>query len=126
MDRELDIQRRLPVWTVLSELFLDTSFDDADYDRIAAALLRSPYRPAEIEQILRYEVSPAFSGNLLSIAGEWERWSEEEVEEIMQRWFDRLSAKGWLAWIKARLTARVIPADWHPIAARLNVRCPPQ
>jgi hypothetical protein len=122
MDRELDIQQRLPVWTVLAELFLDTSFDDADYDRIAAVLRKSPYQLTEIEQILRNEVSPAFSGNLLSIAGEWARWTEEEVKEVMERWLVRQSAKGWTAWIKTRFTARVVPMDWHPIAARLAVR----
>jgi hypothetical protein len=121
MDREFDMQERLPVWTVLSELFLDTSFDDADYDRIAAVLLQSPYRRrTEIEQILRNEISPAFSSNLFSIAGEWVPWSEEEVREIMEQWLDRQSAKGWLAWVKARLTARIIPADCHPIATRLS------
>ena len=122
MDRELDIQQRLPVWTVLSELFLDTSFDDADYDRMAAALLRSPIKHSEIEQILRHEVSPAFASNLFSIAGEWERWSEAEVQSIMERWIDRQSAKGWVAWIRARLSVRIVPEDWHPIAARLDVR----
>jgi len=83
VDPQLDIQQRLPVWTILSDLFLDTLFDDADYDRIAAVLLRSPYKRTEIEQILRREVSPAFAGNLFSIAGEWERWSEDEVKEVM-------------------------------------------
>jgi len=122
MYREIDIQQRLPVWTVLSELFLDTSFDDADYDRIAAELIRSPYRPTEIEQILRNEVSPAFAGNLFSVADEWTRWSEEEVKEIMERWLVRQSAKSLITRIKARLTLRMVPPDWYAIAARLAVR----
>ncbi len=126
MDRELDIRQRLPVWTVLSELFLDTSFDETDYDRIAAVLLRSPYQRDEIKQILRHEVSPAFSGNLLSIAGEWAGWSESDVKQIMEQWLNRQAAKGWLPWIEARLTVRVIPADWYPVAARLSAREPPQ
>ncbi|WP_443969962.1 DUF7079 family protein [Sphingobium sp. CR28] len=113
-------QEHLPVWTVLSELFLDTSFDEADYDRIAEVLRRSPFRLSELERILREEVSPAFAGNLLSVAGEWERWSQEEVQTIMQQSLELQSATGWRAWIRKRLVRRIIPDDWHPIADRLK------
>lgn len=120
MPLPFDMQDRLPVWTALSELFLDTSFDEADHERIAAALRRTRYNRAEIDRILREEVSPAFSANLFSIAGEWVQWSDEEVQTIMLRWHHRQDRLGWLGRVKAWLTPRVIPSDWTVIAAKLE------
>ncbi|WP_404477359.1 hypothetical protein [Novosphingobium sp. BL-52-GroH] len=68
---------RLPVWTALSHLFLDTELDAHDVGRIARVLEQSPYVTSEIEAILRDEVLPAFGGNLLSTWGmvedDWRR-----------------------------------------------------
>ncbi|BAK65353.1 hypothetical protein SLG_06780 [Sphingobium sp. SYK-6] len=120
MNPQLDIEKRLPVWTVLSELFLDTSFDDADYDRIATVLNESPYRKSELEHILREEVSPAFGGNLFSIAGEWAPWSKDEVQAIMEKSLRQTSSSGLLSWVRKRMTPRPLPHDWHSIASRLS------
>lgn len=120
MSLQSETQKRLPVWTVLSELFLDTSLDERDYDRIAEVLSRSAFSRAEIERILRDEVSPAFVRNLFSVAGEWQPWSEDEVHAIMERSLEQQSSKGWRAWIKRRMALRMIPSEWHLIAARLE------
>jgi len=61
----------MPVWEALSDFFLDTELQEADYQRIASVLTCSSYTIAEIEEILRYEVYPALRWNLLAIAGEW-------------------------------------------------------
>ncbi|TDW61588.1 hypothetical protein EDF57_109146 [Novosphingobium sp. PhB55] len=79
MDRPFELDERLPVWTALSELYLDTSFDEADAARIAARLRQSPFSRSEIEWILRHEVTPAFAANLRSVAGEWVPWTPQEV-----------------------------------------------
>jgi hypothetical protein len=110
----------LPVWTALSELFLDTSFDAADHDRIAEALRSSPYDRAELEAILRLEVSPAFSVNLLSVAGEWVPWTQDEVLDIMTRFFERRAGNGLRARLRRRLSVKTVPDDWDAIASRLN------
>jgi hypothetical protein len=67
---ESDIATRRPVWSALSELFLDTSLDSSDYERLAARLARSPYSLEELDRILLWEVYPACRSNLVSIAGE--------------------------------------------------------
>jgi hypothetical protein len=77
---------RLPVWNALSEFFLDTSLQESDRRRIAAALAKSPYTLAEIEEILRYEVYPACHHNLLRMAGDWgafdEKWLAERIAPL--------------------------------------------
>ena len=113
-------EARMPVWCVLSDLFLDTSFEDADYDRMAQALCRSPYTTAELEQILRNEVSPVFAWNLFDIAGEWAGWSEEDVRRLMSQWFEKAASKSPTARLKVRAAPRMVPDNWGPLAERLE------
>lgn len=117
-----EIERRLPVWVILSELFLDTSFDGADYDRMADQLERSSFPVAEIERILREDVSPAFSWNLLQAAGEWAGWHEDDVRKIVASSVKRRSTPGMTALFKKLITPRIIPSDWTEIARRIESR----
>ncbi len=76
-----EIARRLPVWSVLSDTFLDTELDEHHYFRIAEMITDAGYSKEELETIYRCEVEPAFSFNLLNPAGEWAGWPEEFVLE---------------------------------------------
>ena len=76
---EEEVARRLPVWSALSELFLDTELQPSDYRHIRETLAASGYGDAKLRRILREEVLPVFGGNLLSLAGEWAGWSDEGV-----------------------------------------------
>lgn len=111
------VEERLPVWTILSELFLDTELVEADIQRIAGALSKSPYSVAEIGRILRHEVLPAFVPNLLSVAGEWCPWSEAEVRDIMER---SLRTKVRTGLTKLMFGRLLFPEDWGRIAAQLR------
>lgn len=77
------IDERTPVWTALSELFLDTELQEDDHSRIARVLAASPYSEEKLDEILRFEVTPVLRGNLLSVAGEWagfdEAWLREKI-----------------------------------------------
>lgn len=110
---------RLPVWTALSELFLDTEIMDADVRRIANVLLQSPYDRGELKSIFRDEVAPAFTFNLLSIAGEWTPWDENEVQAIVEEWLKQRSG-GWFARLRSYVRPRIIPSEWGRIAALLK------
>jgi len=116
MNFDAIVDERLPVWTVLSDLFLDTELLDVDIQRIAAALAKSPYGVAEIADILRDEVLPAFAPNLLSLAGEWVPWSAAEVRGIMERSF---RARGGEGPTKMVIGQAMFPEDWSRIAALL-------
>ena len=111
---------RVPVWTALSELFLDTELDEADLRHIAGRLRQSSYEPAEIERILRDEVLPAFGSNLVSVAGQWTPWTEAEVLGIMTRALERNGLARALARLFSTRCWRMIERDWNRIAAMLS------
>lgn len=111
---------RLSVWTTLSELFLDTELDEADFRRIAEVLRGSPYDLAMLENILRDEVAPAFGSNLLSVAGQWAPWTEDEVQEIMKRSLSRTASGGWVGRIRACFQRQIVPDEWSRIVRLLE------
>lgn len=112
---------RLAAWVLLSDLFLDTSFDD-DYRRILAARLSElPFTVAELENILHQEVAPAFAFNLMDIAGEWAGWSDEDVAKIVARSQRPRFARRWRNDLKARLAMPMVQGEWLKVAALINV-----
>ncbi len=81
-----DLERRRPVWNVLSELYLDTELDELDNERIAAVLVDSGYSTGQLEEILYRELHPVLHTNLLSVAGEWAGFDPDWLEEqILQQ-----------------------------------------
>lgn len=78
MDDE-EVQRRLPLWCALAELFLDTEMQPVAYEAVARAAREAGYTAVEVHDILRNEMWPAFSFNLLDIAGEWAGFSSDYV-----------------------------------------------
>ena len=92
--------RRLAAWTALANLFLDTEHTDEIRRCLARDLRETGYSLDQLENILRREIAPVFGGNLLSMAGEWALWDEEEVAEIMEREFlsrKRFTPSQWVA-----------------------------
>jgi hypothetical protein len=71
-----ELARRKPVWLALSEFYLDTELQPADFRRIRAIFDQSGYSAQEIRQIDYEEVGPVLYGNLLSMAGEWAGFDE--------------------------------------------------
>ncbi len=86
-----EIRFRRPVWEALSELFLDTELMPDDFQRLGRVLAESPYTLHEVEHILYAEVSPVLIWNLLSVAGEWECFDADMLEEAILKhqksWF---------------------------------------
>jgi hypothetical protein len=118
---EAEIELRLPIWHAFSDLFLDTELQPHDYERIAASLRSSAFEPAELRAILEQEVAPAFVFNLLDVAGEWSRWTEEEVRDIMLRSLYSGGGGPPVPWLKRRLYRRHIAEEWAKIEPLLGV-----
>jgi hypothetical protein len=82
---DAELQRRKPLWTALSGLWLDTEIDPPVIRRIARAAINSGYSIVELNEIYLYEVAPVVSANLLIPAGEWagfdEEWLHAEVRK---------------------------------------------
>jgi len=58
---DAEIEKRLPVWHALSDVFLDTKLSDEDYTEIAAALRNSAYSRILLKEIFEDEVHPPSS-----------------------------------------------------------------
>ncbi|WP_273273743.1 DUF7079 family protein [Maribacter polysiphoniae] len=80
------IERRKPIWNVISEFYLDTELQEADYDRISKTLMASGFDIEELKAMDLYEVFPVLKNNLLSAAGVWngfdEKWLHEACEKV--------------------------------------------
>jgi len=118
----MDVERRLPVWQALSNLFLDTELMPEDYRQLAATLRRSGYARAELRTILLEEVAPAFMFNLFDVAGEWTPWSEEEVRVIMLRSLRPGRVAAALEWLRKRASRRVAADEWARLEPLLGER----
>src|SRR5690606_7383951 len=81
-----EIANSKSVWLVLSEFYLDTELNEADFKRIAKILKESSYSFKELKRMNYEEVAPVVSPNSLSVAGEWSGFNEEWlIEEIVKR-----------------------------------------
>lgn len=106
----LEIDRRRPVWVALSELYLDTELQPSDHERIADAIIASGYSIVEVEHILRREVGPIVSVNMLSVAGEWAGFDEDWlVEAILKR------QNSWRRFMPCFTAFGMIRSHWHAI-----------
>ncbi len=112
-----DLEHRRPVWSALSELFLDTSLRPQDLDRIAAVLARSPYSVEEIQRILLWEVYPACRSNLRWIAGEWAGFDPEWLEGRILRG-QSLVGRAWTGTVGR--VAFWSSVDWRRIRRRVT------
>ncbi len=113
---ELEIARRLPVWTALAEVFLDQDLQSYTYRHIADVIAQNGFSSAEAEAIFREEVAPAFAVNLWSVAGEWQGWREDYVRERV------LEKRGsTFARIATRLfNSGLLMSEWAKIASYLE------
>jgi len=78
-----DLERRRPVWDVMSDVFLDTE-TRWEMPRIALVLARSGYSAEELEAIWEHEIVPECAWNLLQPAGQWALFVVDE-ERLTER-----------------------------------------
>jgi hypothetical protein len=115
------LSERVPVWEVLAEFWLDTELAEYEFDHIARVIAASPYTIPEVHEIHNFEVAPAVSANLASVAGEWAgfecKWLQERCETFVAKrqslWF-RISIYMRLPYI-LRFTARY----WRQVTPRV-------
>lgn len=71
------IEQRLPLWSALSELWLDTELSGKDLQRIARVLADSGLSIGQLRQVYLFEVAPVVWVNMLSVTGEWSGFDEQ-------------------------------------------------
>jgi hypothetical protein len=102
-----DLLTRAPVWEALADFWLDTELVDFQFDHIACVLASSPYSIEEVRAIHNYEVAPAVSANLASIAGEWAGFDSDWLNARCKRFASRRQS----FWFRARIWLQ-LPFIW--------------
>ena len=73
----------------ISELFLDTALDQADFLRLRDTLRAARLSPAELDGIYYDELAPILYRNLNTPAGAWSgfdaAWLEQEIQRVARR-----------------------------------------
>jgi hypothetical protein len=68
---------------LLSEFYLDTELDENSIKRIVLLLKKENFQLSEILEINKKEVYPVLAYNLISVAGIWQGFEEEDlIKEI--------------------------------------------
>ncbi|MDY7538648.1 hypothetical protein QN372_05965 [Undibacterium sp. RTI2.1] len=98
-----DLLLRAPVWEALSDFWLDTELQDFQFDHIARVIAASPYSIEEVIAIHNYEVAPAVSANLGSIAGEWSGFDSEWLNSRCIHFASRRQS----IWFKSRIALQL-------------------
>ena len=104
---------------MLADFWLDTELAEFQFDHIARVIAASPYSIKEVRAIHNFEVAPAVSANLASVAGEWAGFDSEWLKGRCERFHVRrqspwFRAKVWLQlpifwFFTARYRLQVIP-----------------
>jgi hypothetical protein len=84
-----ELVQRWPLWEALADFWLDNDLQDFQLDHVARAIAESPFTMSQVKRIHDYEVAPAVSANLASVAGEWAgfdpAWLRERCRTHAQR-----------------------------------------
>jgi hypothetical protein len=119
------LQRRKPLWSALSELWLDTEVSRYDIQSIAEAATVSGYDIVELNEIYLYEVAPVVFVNLLVPAGAWQGFDEEWLHaEARKRAESRsLWLRFWI-WtgIGRKFMTNATDAHWKEIIALVSAK----
>jgi hypothetical protein len=102
--KDIDVERRRPVWEAISDLWRDTELQDYEIEHIAKILAESGYTKDELHGIYAFEVAPVVWRNLMTAvppiwAGFNADWLTEEIlraidrqrRSMVYRWYVRSS-----------------------------------
>ncbi|MBS1508115.1 MAG: hypothetical protein JSS79_15860 [Bacteroidetes bacterium] len=84
-----ELETRRPIWTELSDFYLDTELSDDDLKRKADVFRSSGLTLDEIKEINYGEVGPHLIDNLRSTAGIWNGFDEEWLHSTIERHITR-------------------------------------
>ena len=87
---EIELKKRVPIWNSISEFYLDTELEEANYKIIVNTFLNSGLSISELKDIDLYEVFPLLKSNLINIAGVWNGFNEKWlVENCTRLYFEK-------------------------------------
>ncbi len=118
---QIELEKRLPVWRALSDLFLDTELNHSDFEYIANRIRKSDYSALEAQTILWNEVFPALGDNLRIGTGEWAYFSDDWLQERILRVLNGTDeASGGYGLITVSQARQVIAENWYKVLTFLQ------
>lgn len=116
-----ELQSRAPVWEALADFWLDTELVDFEFEHIARVIAESPYSMDEVRDIHDYEVAPAVSANLASVAGEWAGFYSEWLISECRKYAARRHSPWFRAriWLQRPLLRSYTARYWQQIIPRV-------
>ncbi len=122
MFTDSELSRRKPVWSVLSDLWLDNELHDHDLSRIANVLFESGYSKKKLKMIYEQEVAPVVYTNLLNPAGEWAGFEDEWLhKQILISLNSRTKWNRLMLRLKQVLMFHATKQYWNDIEIRLDL-----
>lgn len=108
-------------------MFLDSPFEEDDKKSLANNLAGTSFSLPELDKIMRTEVAPILSSNLICVAGQWGCWHREE--EVVQPITAHLNAvrnsphRGWPIFRKLfeMFYMMDVQKEWVDILARVTI-----
>ncbi len=118
---ETEIERRKPVWTALSDLWLDTELNESDLSYIAREMHASGYSIQELREIYLYEVAPAIFMNLSGVGGEWLGFEDAWLhDKILRSLRTRARLGRWWIRVRRRRMTYATEESWGKLQRRVE------
>ena len=116
--KDIDVERRRPVWAAISDLWRDTEIQDYEIEHIAVVLAESRYTKDELHEIYAFEVAPVVWRNLMTAvppvwAGFDEDWLVGEILKVIERQRRSVTYRYYVrSPIGERVRTFVVKEDW--------------
>ena len=116
--KNIDVERRRPVWAAISDLWRDTEIQDYEIEHLATVLVESRYTKDELHEIYAFEVAPVVWRNLTTAvpsvwAGFDEDWLAEEILKVIERQRRSVMYRYYVrSTIGERMRTFVVKEDW--------------
>ena len=120
----VELERRKPVWSALSDFWLDNELDEQDENRIARVLLQSRYSMAEIEHMLWHEVAPVVFLNCYVATGAWGLFDDDWLHPQTKK---RAESNGWVVrtllnlGFGQKIMGMASPESWKKVQALIKL-----
>ncbi len=120
MISEQEIERRKPLWSAFSDLWLDNELQKYEIEHVAQTMKNSGYNFDELERIFFREVAPTVYKNAFSMTGEWagfdSEWLYRAIVENLLRQETNLFYRTWVNSAPGRfLMTKMVQEDWNNI-----------
>lgn len=117
-----EIERRKPLWLILSDLWLDSEPAEMTYQSIVREILNSNYSFETVEKVMTEEVAPVVYFNLLNIfpGGNWAGFDAEWLyRSILQNIEKQERSPFYRAWVKSSagnfVMTKMMREDWKKV-----------